>query len=93
MTAILKMLLTKLWPAWIPFLLYFLWVFYKRIIRKDYSVKVFGKNFVWTLLSAVLFSIISFYFMIAEVRQYDDHYTPSRIENGVLLPSKTEKHQ
>lgn len=89
MLAVFRFILTKLWPLFIPAILYFIWLSYMR--RKGKNVNRHQKKLLkLTIISTVLIAIGLFIFSFIDVEQKTENYIPTKIENGKIVPSKVE---
>jgi quinol-cytochrome oxidoreductase complex cytochrome b subunit len=91
MTAILKLILTKLWPILIPLLLYVMWLFYCKYIRKDKKVDIFAPPFGWVIASMAVIAVLMMAWISIEQQKSEESYVPTRVEGGKIVPSQTEK--
>jgi hypothetical protein len=91
MLALLKFIIGRLWPGLIPLVLYVLWIAFERKIRKNYHITFFGAHFKWVVLATVIAVFISFALVAVQIASEDESYIPSRVENGNITPSQTER--
>ena len=85
----IKLLLTKFWPAFIPIGLYLLWLFLKK--RK---AKKNGDNvptwrdgpWLYAVIASLLIVIVGFLILaLMQETGEETSYTPKRFEGGVLM--------
>jgi hypothetical protein len=91
MAAILKFILTRLWPVLIPILLYLLWLAYWRKIRKNKDISPFGPAFTWMLATTGVIVATMLIWSVVTVTNLDESYVPTVIKDGALIPSQVEK--
>lgn len=89
MTALLKFILFRLWPIFIPLVLYVIWLIYQKKIKKNLEASFFGQHFKLVIISTVIITLISFIVLFAHIKTKDEYYLPSRVEGGKITPSQT----
>ena len=92
MTAILKFIITKLWPILIPLVLYLIWLIYARITHKEGKKPTIGDgHFKQVIFSMLAIAVMIFVYLFVIIEQKDESYVPSTFEDGHLVPSRVER--
>jgi hypothetical protein len=92
MSLLLKLIITRLWPVFVPIFIYVLWVAFQRKVHKKKNINFFGKYFKWVIATTIAITIASFLLVVDQLVSQDESYTPSRVENGKITPSQTERY-
>lgn len=91
MTAILKFIIAKFWPVIIPLLLYVMWLTYVRIKNKEgEKVNINKKHVKAVIYSMLITTIACLIYFFASTSPDKRTFVPTRIENGVIVPSQVK---
>ncbi len=90
----IKLLITKFWPAFIPILLYLLWLYVRRRKAKKQGEEVPGWRdgpWAYAVIASLLLLIGGFiYLALSADSNRETGYTPKRYEGGKLIPESLE---
>lgn len=93
----IRLLLTRFWPALIPFLLYFGWMgvrYYK--LKKDGKAPVFSEMIsrtplFYTSLASLIILVFCFLWLgLSQPGDTSGHYVPPHQEQGKIVPGHVE---
>lgn len=90
----IRVLLMRFWPVFLPLLLYVLWMWRRRVRARKlgHDVPPFTEGPLgWVTIVTLLLLIIGFIYwgVIAEPTE-DGHYIPPQMENGEIMPGHVE---
>ncbi|MFO1243181.1 MAG: DUF6111 family protein [Rickettsiales bacterium] len=93
----IRLLLTRFWPAFIPFFLYGCWLLYRyHLIKKQgeapelASLVTRTPLFITTLASLLILIACFLWLGISQPQETDGHYIPPHQENGKIVPGHVE---
>lgn len=86
----LKLIIFRFWPVFIPVILYLLW----RVLRKRKGEEASPivderKHWFWVAVASLALLIISFLIFGLTTRPNEGVYEPARVEDGKLIPGRT----
>ena len=89
MSLIIKLLLSRLWPVFLPIIFYFLWfLICKYVLKRD--VKIGDGYFRPTIFLSAALLFICLVIMFFNTK--NEHYVPTKIIDGKLVPSHVEEN-
>lgn len=89
----LKLLITRFWPALIPLILYLAWLAYARRKAEAKGEEKPGFTdgpWIWPVVLTLLLAIGGFLWLGLSATPEDGAYKPAHMENGQLVPAKVE---
>lgn len=89
----IRLLLTKLWPALIPFALYALWMIWRRTHakRRDQAIPAWTEGpWGWTVLASLVLMVLSFLALGLGNVPTDGTYYPAEMKDGKIVPGRIE---
>ena len=93
----ISLLLTRFWPAFIPFILYGVWIAYRYFSIKrsgeapELSRLVTRTPLFFTILASFVLLLASFIWLgLSQSKETGGHYVPPRQENGKIVPGHVE---
>jgi hypothetical protein len=91
----LRLLLFRFWPVFIPLVAYWLWwrfVGSKATIEGKPAMRFRDGPWYWAVLSSLLLAVVCFIFLGGEaVQGTTGDYIPPHMENGQVVPGQVAK--
>jgi hypothetical protein len=88
----LRLLLFRFWPIWIPLIIYWLWwrwVGRKATIDGKSTMRFRDGPWYWAVISSLVIAVLCFVlFGETAIQGGKGNYTPPHMENGALVPGK-----
>ncbi len=88
----MRFILFRLWPAFLPILIYVLWPSYRRRKARASGVELepFTKgSLFWVLVASILIGIACFlYYGLSMPSNAGGTYIPPHLENGKVIPGQ-----
>jgi len=85
----LKMLLIRFWPVWIPLILYLLWWYVKLLRAKkqdETAPRIQDGPWLWTVVITLVLAIVMFFWLgLSQHSESSTQYKPAQIKDGKIV--------
>lgn len=90
----IRLLFVRLWPVFIPLLLYVAWMIYRRRQARKLGAAIppwTDGPWVWAVMATLLIAMTGFVLLgLIEPADRDSIYEPAHMENGTLIQERME---
>lgn len=90
----IRLLLIRLWPVFVPLLIYVAWMFYRRRIARKQDAEIPGWKdgpWLWAVIATFVLAVGGFLFLgLSAPSNRDTTYEPIRFQDGKLIQERMD---